>query len=60
MEGKICKYRKNFRLHYIKYSRGSYHALSYGHCVKPRLKKRFCEDSCKYWESKSTDIDKPY
>ena len=34
-----CGNCKNFRMHYIKYSRGKYVALMYGHCVKPRLKK---------------------
>ena len=46
-----CGNCKNFRLHYIKYSRGNYSALSYGHCVKPRLKKRYAEDkACSYWK----------
>jgi len=40
-------------MHYIKYSRGSYHALRYGHCVKPRLKKRDADEkACGYWEEK--------
>lgn len=44
MEEKICGNCKNFRLHYIKYSRGHYVPLEYGHCVKPRLKKRIKSD----------------
>lgn len=50
-----CSTCKNFRLHYIKYSRGNYTPLSYGHCVKPRLKKRYVSDpACAYWVQKST------
>lgn len=53
MENKHCIDCKHFRLHYIKYARGNYSALSYGHCVKPRLKKRFANDkACTYWEEK--------
>lgn len=52
MEDRMCKNCKNFRLHYIKYARGNYYGLKYGHCVKPRLKKRNCDDrACKYWEA---------
>ena len=53
MNAKNCGNCINFRLHYIKYSRGNYRALSYGHCVKPRLKKRYAEDNaCAYWQEK--------
>ena len=38
MEDKICGNCKNFRLHYIRYGKGDYRPLLYGHCVKPRLK----------------------
>ena len=52
-KNRACENCKNFRLHYIKYSRGNYSALSYGHCVKPRLKKRNAEDNaCLFWETK--------
>ena len=44
MDNKRCINCKYFRLHYIKYARGNYSALSYGHCVKPRLKKRYTDD----------------
>ncbi len=44
METRACKTCKNFRLHYIKYANGSYNPLAYGHCVKPRLKKRYADD----------------
>jgi hypothetical protein len=48
---KICGNCRHFRLHYIKYSRGTYRALLYGHCVKPRLKKRNAsEKACSYWQ----------
>ncbi len=50
MENKSCKNCKNFRLHYIKYARGNYRALQYGHCVKPRLKKRYADEkACPLW-----------
>jgi len=53
MEIQNCGNCKHFRLHYIKYSRGRYSALIHGHCVKPRLKKRYVEDkACQYWEEK--------
>lgn len=54
MEIKVCENCKNFRLHYIKYSRGNYSALAYGHCVKPRLKKRYAnEKACLCWQDKA-------
>ncbi len=50
---KICQYCKHFRLHYIKYSNGKYSPLLYGHCVKPRLKKRYAEEKCcTYYQEK--------
>ena len=52
---KFCKNCKNFRLHYIRYSRGNYSALTYGHCVKPRLKKRYADtNACEHWQEKET------
>lgn len=49
-----CRNCKNFRLHYIKRARGSYAALHYGHCVKPRLKKRYIDDkACTHWQKKN-------
>lgn len=48
---RLCKNCKHFRLHYIRYSRGNYFALSYGHCVKPRLKKRDANTKAyEYWQ----------
>ena len=48
-----CSSCKNFRLHYIRHSRGNYSALFYGHCVKPRLKKRYADDkACVHWEER--------
>lgn len=41
---KTCKSCAYFRLHYIRYSDTDYSELSYGHCVKPRLKKRYSDD----------------
>ena len=35
-----CGNCRHFRRHYVRYARGRYMALSYGHCVKPRLKNR--------------------
>lgn len=50
MEEKRCETCKHFRLHYIKYGNRQYHPLHYGHCTKPRLKKRFAQDKgCDYW-----------
>ena len=49
MEEKTCKNCAFFRLHYIRYGRGRY-SPHYGHCVKPRLKKREeNEKACAYW-----------
>lgn len=48
-----CGNCQNFRLHYIKYSRGNYSPLKYGHCVKPRCKKRYAADrECAYFEKR--------
>ena len=53
MEDKKCKNCANFMLHYVKYSRGKYKPLYYGHCVKPRLKKRDADTkACIHWEEK--------
>ena len=53
MEEKYCKNCAYFRLHYIRYNRGRYAPLHYGHCVKPRLKKRSAnEKGCSYWMQK--------
>lgn len=50
---RICKNCKHFRLHYIKYAKGNYSALTYGHCVEPRLKKRYADAiACEYWMEK--------
>lgn len=51
METRECKDCKNFRLHYVKYANGGYHAKSYDHCVKPRLKKRYANDkACSHFQ----------
>lgn len=53
MEDKICGNCKNFRLHYIRYGKGDYRPLLYGHCVKPRLKKRCAaETACIHWQKR--------
>ena len=53
MEEKYCKNCAYFRLHYIRYGRGRYVPLHYGHCVKPRLKKRMADEKgCSYWMQK--------
>jgi len=53
MEPKTRETCKHFRIHYIKYARGSYRPLSYGHCVKPWLKKRAADEkACAYWQEK--------
>jgi len=51
VENKVYANCKNFILHYIKYARGNYSALKYGHCIKPRLKNRYAnEKACSYWQ----------
>ena len=46
-----CKNCRHFRLHDIRRSRGNYTPLLYGHCVKPRRKKRDANTpACAYWE----------
>jgi len=54
MEEKLCDNCKNFRPHYARNTRGYYIPLMYGHCVKPRLKKRFGDEKgCSHWEEKT-------
>ena len=50
MDEKRCLDCKYFRLHYVRYPDGTFGALYYGHCTKPRLKKRFADDTCELWE----------
>ena len=46
-----CGECRHFRLHYIKYGRGHYDPLSYGHCIKPRRKKWYTADQgCPYYQ----------
>lgn len=53
MESRVCGNCMHFRQHYIRYARGNYFALKYGHFVKPRLKKRYREEkACNYWQEK--------
>ncbi len=53
-----CGNCKHFWRHYIRSGRGKYSALLYGHCVKPRLKKRFVKDkACSYWEEKNNPTE---
>ena len=67
MDNKECSNCKNFRLHYVKHAKGRYSSLSYGHCVHPRLKRRYSHDQgCCYWQGNktmteeiSTDIETP-
>ncbi len=58
MEVKNCKNCAYFRLHYVKGPK-KYSPLSYGHCVYPRLKRRYADTSaCEYYQkiiSKKTD-----
>ncbi len=47
----ICGNCRHFRRHYVRYARGRYMALLYGHCVKPRRKKRNIDDkACDRWQ----------
>lgn len=53
METREYKDYKNFRLHDVKYANGGYHAISYGHCVKPRLKTRYANDkACSHFQKR--------
>ena len=59
MYSRTCCSRQYFRLHYIRYASGKYMALTYGHCVKPRLKKRYARDAaCCHWQGKETPAGK--
>jgi len=52
MEDIRCKNCVHFRQHYIKFGRG-YREILYGHCVYPRLKKRYSADpACKYYKER--------
>ncbi len=56
MEQPCCGNCKHFRLHYIKYASRHYHPLHYGHCVKPRLKKREKETkACTHWQCREEE-----
>ncbi|MCL2462306.1 MAG: hypothetical protein FWF44_06530 [Defluviitaleaceae bacterium] len=55
----ICGSCKKFMLHYVRDSRGSYRALSYGHCAKPSLNKKYAErPACEYYEEKQERTEK--
>ncbi|MGI5894577.1 MAG: hypothetical protein ACOX6P_08300 [Candidatus Merdivicinus sp.] len=50
-QNQTCANCRYFHRHYIRSGKGRYYALLYGHCIKPRLKKRFCKDpACTYWQ----------
>lgn len=56
MEEKTCATCSRFRQHYIKLGR-SYHAITYGHCVYPALKKReSATPACQKYQSRSDSI----
>lgn len=49
----FCKGCKSFRRHYIKDIKGSYCALSYGHCIKaPRDRRLEYDPACGGWKPK--------
>ena len=51
---RTCENCKHFRQHFARDTRGYYNSLLYGHCVKPRVKKRFIGDKgCSYWEERT-------
>ena len=51
MEERTCGNCTPFRLHYIRQAWGRYDALSYGHCVYPRCKKReTAHPACPHWK----------
>jgi len=51
-EESTCQTCKHFRQHYIKFGK-SYRAISYGHCVYPRLKKReSLTPACEHYEAR--------
>lgn len=46
-----CNNCKNFILHYSKPSKDHYCTTCYGHCIKPRIKRRNVDDkACAHWE----------
>ena len=52
-----CGNCRHFRRHYVRYARGRYMALSYGHCVKPRLKSREADTrACAHWQEKESGM----
>ena len=54
MEIQNCGNCKNFILHYIRQSRGSYYALRAGHCIEPRIKNRCIDDkACPHWKGRN-------
>lgn len=58
-EQPTCKTCKHFRQHYIKYGRGSYQEISYGHCVHPRLKKReSTTKACEHFQPRAGTAEK--
>lgn len=53
-ECKTCANCSHFRPHYAKNAKGEYTPLLYGHCVTPRIKKRFVDSkACFYWEERN-------
>ena len=51
MEEHVCGNCVHFRLHYSRQPWGRYDALSYGHCVYPRCKKRKTgQPACPHWQ----------
>lgn len=53
MEQNTCQSCEHFFLHYVKSPNGNFYPTAGGHCVKPRLKKRFSDDpACPHWEEK--------
>ncbi len=53
-EDRACKNCVYFRLHYVRYSRGRYREMEYGHCMEPRLKIRYADNrACQYWQERA-------
>ena len=52
MNDKTCIDCKHFYRHYTRTAKGRYEALFLGHCIKPRLKKRYVDSkACENWDN---------
>lgn len=51
-----CRNCKHFVRHYIRYKRGNYCAIDFGHCVYPRIKDRSIDTpACVHFKARETE-----